>query len=64
MLHRPSFPDLARHRTETSVVVGNRLAGAKALGSILGPPLRLGNLRQVYIDLLIWDTFEQMPDQV
>jgi hypothetical protein len=54
----------ARQRAETSVVVGNRLAGAQTLGSIFGPPLRLGNLRQVYVDLLVWDTVEQMPDQV
>jgi len=51
-------------RTETSVVAGNRLAVAQPLGSILRPPLRLGNLRQNYVDLLIWDTVEQMPDQV
>ena len=56
---------LGRHNApETSVVAGNRLAGVQTLGTILGPPLRLGNLRQLYVDLLIWDTFEQMPDQV
>ena len=49
---------------ETSVVAGNRLAGVQTLAGILRPPLRLGNLRQVYVDLLIWDTVEQMPDQV
>jgi hypothetical protein len=57
-------PTRQTQRAETSVVAGNQLAGAQPLGNILRPPLRLGNLRQNYIDLLIWDTVEQMPDQV
>src|SRR4029078_10907857 len=49
----------------SSVVAGNRLAGAaQTLGSILGPRLRLGDLGQIYIDLLVWDAVEQMTDEI
>jgi hypothetical protein len=60
------FPrQLDRHNApKTSVVAGNRLAGVQTLSSILRPPLRLGNLRQVHVDLLVWNAVEQMADQV
>ena len=45
-------------------MTGDRLARAQTLGSTLGPRLRLGDLRQVYVDLLVGDAVEQMPDQV
>src|SRR6266516_1624045 len=48
----------------SSVVTGDRLARAQTLGSTLGPRLRLGDLRQVYVDLLVRDAVEQMPDEI
>jgi hypothetical protein len=48
----------------SSVVNGDWLARAQALGSTFRPRLRLGNLRQVYVDLLVGDAIEQMSDQV
>jgi hypothetical protein len=48
----------------SSVVTGDRLARAQTHGSTLGPRLRLGDLRQVYVDLLVGDAVEQMPDEV
>jgi hypothetical protein len=45
-------------------VTWDRLASTQTLCSILGPRLRLGDLRQVYVHLLIGDAVEQMPDQV
>ena len=55
--------DAPRHSVH-SVLAGNQQARTQTLGSILGPPLRLGYLRQFYVDLLIRDAVEQMPDQV
>jgi hypothetical protein len=52
------------HHATASVVAGNHLARAQALRSILGPPLHLGDLGKFYVDLLIRDAVEQMPDQV
>ena len=52
--------DAPRH----SVLDGNQQAGIQTLGSILGPPLRLGYPGKFYIDLLVRDAVEQMPDQV
>ena len=59
-----SSASVKRLQATASVVAGNRLARAQTLGSILGPRLRLGDLRQVYVDLLVGDAVEQMPDQV
>ena len=58
------FAFLGNASREASVVTGYRLARAQTFGSILRPRLRLGDLRQVYVHLLIGDAIEQMPDQV
>jgi hypothetical protein len=47
-----------------SVVAGDRLARTRTFGSTLGLWLRLGDLRKVYVDGLIGDAAEQMPNQV
>src|SRR4030095_15657737 len=48
----------------SSVVTWDWLACTQALGSAFGPRLRLGDLRQVYVDLLVRYAVEQMPNQV
>src|SRR3974390_1115098 len=51
----------------SSVVIGDRLSCTQTLGSgdSLRPLLRLGDLlRQLYVELLVGDAVEQMPDQV
>jgi hypothetical protein len=40
------------------------LAKRYALAVCLRPRLRLGDLRQVHVDLLVGDAIEQMADQV
>src|SRR6516165_9944026 len=47
-----------------SVVAGNRHSRTESLRSTLRPQLRLGDLRQVCVDLLVGDAIEQMSDQV
>ena len=52
--------DAPRH----SVLAGNRQASRQTLGRILGSPLRLRYPGKLYVDLLVRDAVEQMPDQV
>jgi hypothetical protein len=47
-----------------SVLGGNQQASSQTLSSILGSPLCLGYFGKFYVDLLIRDAVEQMPDQV
>ena len=59
------FPaEQTQHALRSSVVTGDRLARTQTFGSTLGLRLRLGDLRKVYVDFLIGDAVEQMPDQV
>src|SRR6516225_8853936 len=48
----------------SSVVTGDRLSRTECLGSTLRPRLRLGDLRQIWVNLLVGDAIEQMSDQV
>ena len=59
------FPaEQTQRALRSSVVTGDRLARTQTFGSTLGLRLRLGDLRKVYVDFLIGDAVEQMPDQV
>jgi hypothetical protein len=59
------FPaEQTQRALRSSVVTRDRLACTQTFGSTLGLRLRLGDLRKVYVDFLIGDAVEQMPDQV
>jgi hypothetical protein len=62
MVHPSLFHEGSAH--PSSVVTWDRRSPAQPLDSTFRPRLRLGDLRQVYADLLVGDAIEQMPDQV
>ena len=62
VVHPSLFHEGSAH--PSSVVTWDRRSPAQPLDSTFRPRLRLGDLRQVYADLLVGDAIEQMPDQV